>query len=63
VSYVIGPGSAIEDLYDDWARLREVDESGGILVRPDGFVAWRSHQLAQHPEDVLAEVMQKILAR
>ena len=63
VPYVIGPGSAIEDLYDDWARLREVDESGGILVRPDGFVAWRSHQLAQHPEDVLAEVMQKILAR
>ena len=26
--YVIGPGSDYTDVYDDWARLREVDEDG-----------------------------------
>ena len=40
--YVIGPGQEVLDLYDDWARLREIHDSGCILVRPDGFVAWRS---------------------
>lgn len=33
------PGSA--DPYCAWQRLREVDEAGAILVRPDGYVAWR----------------------
>ena len=29
------------DLYGDWARIREIDEAGALLVRPDGFIAWR----------------------
>jgi 2,4-dichlorophenol 6-monooxygenase len=32
---VIGPGCEHTDLYDDWARLREVAEDGCVLVRPD----------------------------
>jgi 2,4-dichlorophenol 6-monooxygenase len=37
---VVGdPGS--EDLYGYWADAREVEEAGAILVRPDGYVAWR----------------------
>ncbi|MFL6116859.1 MAG: 2,4-dichlorophenol 6-monooxygenase, partial [Catenulispora sp.] len=37
---VIGaPGT--EDAYHDWARAREIDEAGALLVRPDGYVAWR----------------------
>jgi 2,4-dichlorophenol 6-monooxygenase len=39
---VIGPGRAYHDLYGDWADAREVPESGAILVRPDGYVAWRA---------------------
>src|SRR5574340_139581 len=30
------------DAYGRWARLREVDEDGVLLVRPDGYIAWRS---------------------
>ena len=37
---VIGEVTA-RDLYMDWARTREVEEGGAILVRPDGHVAWR----------------------
>lgn len=37
---VIGaPGTT--DPYGYWARIRDVEEAGAILVRPDGYVAWR----------------------
>lgn len=34
--------SDAKDLYCDWQRVREIDEGGALLVRPDGYVAWRS---------------------
>lgn len=30
-----------QDLYCEWQRVREIDEAGALLVRPDGVVAWR----------------------
>jgi 2,4-dichlorophenol 6-monooxygenase len=33
--------SGAEDPYGDWQRVREIDETGALLVRPDGYVAWR----------------------
>ncbi|WP_091783749.1 FAD-dependent monooxygenase [Paraburkholderia steynii] len=30
-----------QDVYCAWQRLREIDEGGALLVRPDGCVAWR----------------------
>ncbi|QEV98722.1 FAD-dependent monooxygenase [Microbacterium caowuchunii] len=30
-----------QDPYGYWAKAREVAEAGAILVRPDGYVAWR----------------------
>ncbi|WP_420821602.1 hypothetical protein [Pseudonocardia acidicola] len=32
---------AVEDPYRDWARIREIREAGALLVRPDGYIAWR----------------------
>lgn len=40
---VIGTPAA-QDLYATWHAVREVEETGAILVRPDGVVAWRQHQ-------------------
>ncbi len=58
--FVIGPGREVLDLYDDWARLREVGESGCVLVRPDAHVGWR--QADAHDCSVeLARAMQQIL--
>jgi 2,4-dichlorophenol 6-monooxygenase len=37
---VIGELDA-QDLYLEWQRIREIDEAGALLVRPDGYVAWR----------------------
>ncbi|MCU1513868.1 MAG: 2,4-dichlorophenol 6-monooxygenase, partial [Microbacteriaceae bacterium] len=37
---VIGSPDA-QDLYGEWHRRREIAESGCLLVRPDGYIAWR----------------------
>ena len=37
---VVGaPGAT--DPYGNWHRTREVHEAGALLVRPDGYIAWR----------------------
>jgi 2,4-dichlorophenol 6-monooxygenase len=38
---VVGAPGTI-DPYGYWNRVRETHEAGAILVRPDGYVAWRS---------------------
>jgi 2,4-dichlorophenol 6-monooxygenase len=63
VAHVIGPGREYTDLYDDWARLREVREDGCVLVRPDAHGAWRSQALVDDPEAALTAVLQTLLDR
>lgn len=38
---VIGEPGALDPYYA-WHRIREIDESGVLLVRPDGVIAWRA---------------------
>ncbi|GAA3074312.1 FAD-dependent monooxygenase [Pseudonocardia yunnanensis] len=63
VAYVIGPGREHIDLYDDWARAREVEEDGCVLVRPDAHVAWRSAGLADDPAATLSRALTAVLSR
>lgn len=42
---VIGQAAAL-DVYCNWQAVREIEEAGALLVRPDGVVAWRSMQAA-----------------
>ena len=62
VAHVIGPGRECTDLYDDWARLREIAEDGAILVRPDAHVGWRAGRFGDPAGDLL-EALQQILGR
>ena len=61
-AHVIGPGREHIDVYEDWARTREVGEDGCVLVRPDAHVAWRSTHLVDDPAASLVQVLTSILA-
>lgn len=60
---VIGPGREVTDLYYDWAKLREVDEAGAVLVRPDKHIAWRSMSMPDQPHVALRAAVAQILGR
>ena len=58
---VIGPGRTVTDLYYDWTKLREVEESGALLVRPDKHIGWRAMSLPDDPEAALRDALAAIL--
>jgi 2,4-dichlorophenol 6-monooxygenase len=60
---VIGPGRAVTDLYYDWAKVREVNESGALLIRPDKHIAWRSMTMPADPHAALSKALVQILGR
>jgi 2,4-dichlorophenol 6-monooxygenase len=62
----IGPGQPIEDPYGTWADLREIDDGGVLLVRPDQHVAARHATAPSSPEDArrwLGDVLRQVLGR
>lgn len=62
-AHVIGPRRDIIDHHGDWARAREVNEAGCVLVRPDQHVAWRAEDMADNPEAELTRVLTTLLHR
>ncbi|MEU6610788.1 FAD-dependent monooxygenase [Streptomyces shenzhenensis] len=53
-----GPGAASSV---DWARLHGTTADGAVLVRPDGFVAWRSPGAVPDPESTLRRTLTTLL--
>ncbi|MFI1396942.1 FAD-dependent oxidoreductase [Streptomyces sp. NPDC020681] len=47
----------------DWAEAHGTTPAGAVLVRPDGFVAWRSAEAVPDPETTLSEVLGQLLSR
>ncbi|MDI9930735.1 FAD-dependent monooxygenase [Rhodococcus sp. IEGM 1354] len=52
---VVGESGTI-DPYGYWRRVREVHEAGAILVRPDGYVAWRHAEPVWDDAEALASL-------
>lgn len=50
------------DIYCDWQRIREVHEAGAVLVRPDGYVAWRSKEPVWHDSEA-SNMLQGVLSK
>ena len=57
---VIG-AKGTEDLYHDWARARETEEAGALLVRPDGYIAWRQTE-AVWDDEAAFDLLQRAMA-
>ena len=50
-------------LHGDWARAREIGDTGCIIVRPDQHVCWRAEEMAEDPTGELRRVFASILGR
>ncbi|SEB71038.1 FAD-dependent monooxygenase [Streptomyces sp. TLI_105] len=64
-SYRIGDGPDAELSTadgEDWAEAHGVTVNGAVLVRPDGFVAWRSEGTSEDPESALRAALTAVLA-
>lgn len=61
--FEIGLRSPYDDVVGDWAAVREIDDSGALLVRPDRHIAWRSLGSMKTPAAALREAFIQILAR
>jgi 2,4-dichlorophenol 6-monooxygenase len=63
---VIIGGKGAEDPYCTWPKLRETHEAGALLVRPDGYVAWRHGPEMWDDEEalrLLRDALTSVLAR
>ncbi|WP_433572705.1 FAD-dependent oxidoreductase [Streptomyces sp. CA-251247] len=64
-AYAIGGGPAADlapEDGEDWAERHGTTPEGAVLVRPDGFVAWRSPGAAADPEATLRKVLTEVLS-
>ncbi|XWN30341.1 MAG: FAD-dependent monooxygenase [Devosia sp.] len=61
--HLIGPRREIVDHVGDWARVREVSDSGAVLTRPDQHVAWRVDTVPADPAGELTRAMRHVLSR
>ncbi len=57
----IGPGCEVNDTFGDWEVQSEINDSGCLLVRPDGHVCWRQQRLSADPTGELAAAMRQLL--
>ncbi|TGQ35606.1 FAD-dependent monooxygenase [Mesorhizobium sp. M00.F.Ca.ET.216.01.1.1] len=61
--HLIGPRQCWQDFSGDWARAREVRDSGVLLVRPDQHVGWRKDAMTSDPVVDLQRALTAILDR
>ncbi|MXM64233.1 monooxygenase [Streptomyces sp. HUCO-GS316] len=65
-SYRIGAGADCElraEGETDWAQVHGITADGAVLVRPDGFVAWRSEGASADPGTTLRAALASLLDR
>ena len=46
-----------------FAKMYGLSPTGAVLVRPDGFVGWRTMSAPNEPESALAQVLGQLLKR
>ncbi|MFF3285712.1 FAD-dependent oxidoreductase [Streptomyces sp. NPDC003023] len=65
-AYRVGEGpeaDLVPEAGADWAETHGTTSEGAVLVRPDGFVAWRAAALDPDPETTLLTALTSLLRR
>jgi 2,4-dichlorophenol 6-monooxygenase len=60
---VVGAGCDYTDLYGNWAGIRDIEESGCLLVRPDFHIALRHKKVQTDAESVLLKALLQIFGK
>jgi 2-polyprenyl-6-methoxyphenol hydroxylase-like FAD-dependent oxidoreductase/glutathione S-transferase len=61
-AYCVG-SDELRDIDGNFVQTYGITPSGAVLVRPDGFVAWRAKSLDENPERVLTKQFAALLAQ
>jgi 2-polyprenyl-6-methoxyphenol hydroxylase-like FAD-dependent oxidoreductase len=59
--HTIGEAGDLRDPGGDFLAAHGITASGAVLVRPDGFVAWRARRAAGDPVDTMTAVLTSVL--
>ena len=62
-AWTIGPGGDLADPTGAWPELYGVGPTGAVLLRPDGYVAWRTPAAAQDAAPDPGEALETVLGR
>jgi 2-polyprenyl-6-methoxyphenol hydroxylase-like FAD-dependent oxidoreductase len=62
-AYRIGPDGDVGDADDAWRARAGLEPDGALLIRPDGFVAWRARTAETDPAGRLGEALDRALCR
>ena len=63
VAHIIGKDTEVSDPEGNWHAAYGIDADGAVLVRPDGYVAWRSRNGVASPEASLRDVFDRLLGK
>ncbi len=55
--------SELADADGQWLETYGLDETGAVLVRPDGYVGWRSRAMPADPAAKLGEAMASMMGQ
>jgi putative polyketide hydroxylase len=61
--YRIGSDGDLHELEGNWSDTYSVSAEGAVLVRPDGFVAWRAKNLSRNAQQSLETCLLSLLGR
>jgi 2-polyprenyl-6-methoxyphenol hydroxylase-like FAD-dependent oxidoreductase len=62
-AFRIGSAGELLDTSNQWPARAGISEQGALLVRPDGFVAWRVQQPPVNPTEALEQAITQVLCR
>ncbi len=61
VAHTIGGDGELTDIDGTWQNVYAIDDDGAVLVRPDGYVAWRSRSGSDDPARTLQAAIDGVL--
>jgi hypothetical protein len=56
-------GADVQDIGNRWAEKYRITDSGAVLVRPDGIIAWRAADANSTPKATLQATLAGILGK